>query len=151
MSTTITPMRPHLFKAYYNWCMENAGNTYIIVLSHFPGVNLPPHVKKSEFTRLCIRPEALVNYNEDEYGVSFSTRFNGIHTPVYIPYGAIQAISDTVMQIDVHFPPEEVYWNEFKRGQMNILNQIDEIDSSIEHDAPATRPSRGKPNLTLVK
>lgn len=148
MSNITTPIRPHLFKAYYNWCVENGGNTYLLVLSHYPGVNLPPQVKRSEFTKLCIRPEAIVNYNEDEFGISFSTRFSGVHTPVYIPYGAMQAITDPNLQVDIHFTPEEVYWNELKRGQMNVLNQIDDIDTT----EPPPRPRQsGKPHLTLVK
>lgn len=141
-----TPTRPHLFKAYYNWCVENNGRTYIIILSHYPGVVLPPHVKQSEFTKLCIRPDAIVGYQEEEYGISFTTRFNGTSTNVYVPYGAIQALTDSVLEVDIHFVPEESYLEELKCQRMNILNQIED-DATIE----ASRPPKGKPYLTLVK
>ena len=143
----ITPMRPYLFKAFYEWCVDNQLNPYINVQTNYPGLRIPEQFFDQPKLALCIRPDAVVNWFMDDVGISFTTRFNKVPHQVFIPFGALTEIYSKVIGTILPFAPEPCYVDEFVRGHAPALPGSKATDPV----KPATPLVRGKPHLTLVK
>lgn len=145
MNLTITPMRPHLFKAFYEWACLNDLNPHISLRTDWPGVSIPEQYYASGKLTLCIRPDAVVNYLQDHDGISFTSRFNQIPHSVFIPMGALTAIFSKVTGAIMPFEPEPLYVQQYT----DALSTIAPTPQTGADAAP--RPPRGKPQLRIVK
>lgn len=146
--TDITPMRPYLFKAFYDWCVDNQLNPHINIQTDYPGVDIPAQFMSQPKLTLCIRPDAILHYFQDEIGISFNTRFNTVPTQIYVPFGAINEIFSKTIGTLLPFAPEPCYVQEYITGKAPLVATNQPVVTPV--DAPP-RPPRNKPTLTLVK
>jgi Stringent starvation protein B len=139
----ITPMRPYLFKAFFDWCVDNQLNPHINIQTDYPGVDIPVQFTAQPKLTLCIRPDAVMHYFQDEIGISFNTRFNTVPCQLYIPFGAINEIFSKTIGTILPFAPEPCYVQEY----------LDSKTPLVSEKSTTTMPPRvrGKPTLTLVK
>ncbi len=111
-----SPLRPHLFKAYYDFILENNLDPFILVsiLWKNHGLNIPQECENAVFENtfnLNIAPRAVGSFVIGDEGLSFMARFNGVVRELSIPYGAICGIftTDTELPVRVIFPNEVCY------------------------------------------
>ncbi|ART82873.1 ClpXP protease specificity-enhancing factor [Oceanisphaera profunda] len=148
----LTPSRPYLLRAFYEWLLDNELTPHLLVNASLPHTTVPQQYVKDGQIVLNIAPTAVVGLQMDNDAVSFSARFGGSPFQVYVPMAAVVSIQARENGAGTFFPPEVAYdaW----------LASLDaegpkSIDSSTEPDDPTTPPStppkKGRPSLRVVK
>ena len=134
-SKNMTAKRPHLYRAYYDWFLENDLTPYLVVNATFSEVVVPSEFINDGKIILNISPDALFNYHFQKESISFSATFKGVHENLYIPFSAIEAMYARENGEGIIFEKEDYY-------ESNDFKQQDDIVSD--------KPVRKKPKLSIV-
>lgn len=135
----MTPSRPYLLRAIYDWLIDNEQTPYLLVDANAEGVIVPKeHVQDGKII-LNISLTATRDLELTNSGVSFNARFGGKPMRVNVPIMASLAL----------------YSKENGRGMMFPEEATDDDGpQSPDHD-PDKKSDKGKsaqkPHLTLVK
>ncbi|NOX08124.1 MAG: ClpXP protease specificity-enhancing factor [Gammaproteobacteria bacterium] len=129
----MTSSRPYLIRALYEWIMDNEYTPYILVNTGVDGVEVPSaHIKDEQLT-LNINPLAVQNLSMGNEFISFSARFSGKTTDIFLPIASILA----------------VYAQENGKG---MVFSIEENENPVPPEpGPDASKKPGKPQLTVVK
>ena len=106
--TTMTPNRPYLIRAMYDWICDNGLTPHLAVDAHYPGTQVPQEFVQNGQIVLNLAPRAvqgLVAGNED---IIFSARFGGIPRHLVVPVGAVLAIYARENGQGMAFSPDEI-------------------------------------------
>ncbi len=107
----MTPNRPYLLRAFYEWIVDNNCTPYLVVDATMPGVKVPlQHVKDGQIV-LNISPGAVGNLLLGNDAVTFNARFSGNPFALYIPQRSVLAIYARENGAGTMFTPEEE-WQE---------------------------------------
>lgn len=88
----MTPNRPYLLRAFYEWIVDNNLTPFLVVDATVIGVKVPTqHVQNGQIV-LNINPSAVGNLLLGNDAVTFNARFGGSPFALYIPQRAILAI-----------------------------------------------------------
>lgn len=107
MNPTI-PLRPFLFRAVYDWALENGLTPHIVVDATQPDVQVPASFVRDGRITLNIHPAAVATFHFDHDGVSFSARFNAAAFNVSVPMRAVTAVFAKENGRGMFFPDEPV-------------------------------------------
>lgn len=88
----MTPNRPYLLRAFFDWIVDNDCTPHIIVDAHHPMVAVPQEFVKDGQIVLNIAPRAVTNLSLDGDDVQFSARFNGMPVDIYVPISGVLGI-----------------------------------------------------------
>lgn len=88
----MTSNQPYLFRAIYDWIVDNGATPYVLVDATGAHVKVPQESIQNGQIVLNIAPQAVTNYQVDESALSFSARFSGVAQQIYIPIQYILAI-----------------------------------------------------------
>lgn len=163
----MTPKRPYLLRAFYEWIVDNNMTPYITVDATAEEVSVPrQHVKDGRIV-LNISPTAVRDFVMDNDAVSFSARFSGAAFYVYCPIYSVLAVYSRETQEGASFPPEEyaqVKPATSKGPNLTAVSTqaeddeevIDSVDESPSDDPPpppkTNKPaSKSRPALRVVK
>ncbi|MFO4666331.1 ClpXP protease specificity-enhancing factor [Vibrio cholerae] len=149
----MTPRRPYLLRAFYDWLLENELTPHLVVDATLPGVKVPLEYVQDGQIILNVAPRAVGNLELGNDEVTFNARFGGRPHLVIVPIYAVQAIYARENGAGTMFEPEPAYLD-----MMDFPEEIDSYDSLIElesdvvveHTEETPRP-RGKPSLRVVK
>lgn len=89
---TMTPFRPHLLRAFYEWLVANDLTPHLVVNADIPGVRVPRQYVKDGQIVLNIAPAAVGQLQLGDVEISFSVRFGGTPFAVRMPIAAVAAI-----------------------------------------------------------
>ena len=140
---SMTPSRPYLIRALYEWILENECTPYILVNAFEDEVEVPQeHVKDGQII-LNISPNAVQNLSIRNEAIDFDGRFGGIHKKVFVPVRAVTVI----------------YAKENGQGMVfDAEGEVPSPPSPSRPDEPGFKPTEGtkglsskKPPLRLVK
>ena len=88
----MTPSRPYLTRALYEWILDNDFTPYVLVDATLVGVQVPTeHVKNGQIV-LNVSPGAVRDLLIDNEAVQFNARFGGVPQNIYVPIMAVVAI-----------------------------------------------------------
>ncbi|EOW9275388.1 TPA: ClpXP protease specificity-enhancing factor [Vibrio cholerae] len=149
----MTPRRPYLLRAFYDWLLENELTPHLVVDATLPGVKAPLEYVQDGQIILNVAPRAVGNLELGNDEVTFNARFGGRPHLVIVPIYAVQAIYARENGAGTMFEPEPAYLD-----MMDFPEEIDSDDSfielesdvTVEHTEETPRP-RGKPSLRVVK
>lgn len=133
----MTPTRPYLVRAFYDWILDNGLTPYLLVDVSVAGTCVPAsHVRDGQIV-LNVAPAAVGDLHLGIAETTFSARFGGVACQIRLPSASILA----------------VYAKENGQG-MFFGNEDDDFPAA--EDAPATSPQGGtsaatRPALKLVK
>lgn len=139
MEPTMTPSRPYLLRAFFDWLLDNDLTPHLVVNVNIPHVQVPLQYAQDGQIVLNIAPRAVMQFHMDNDAVSFSARFGGVSQQVYIPMAAILAIHARENGVGTLFPPEPGYDLWLEQAQEQALP-----------DPEPPRPS-GRPSLKVIK
>ncbi|TMN92247.1 ClpXP protease specificity-enhancing factor [Pseudoalteromonas phenolica] len=88
----MTPNRPYLLRAFYDWIVDNDCTPHLVVNAEYPAVQVPVQFVQDGQIVLNISPSAVTQFDMDNQQLSFNARFSGQPMQVYVPMGAILAI-----------------------------------------------------------
>ncbi|WP_026957944.1 ClpXP protease specificity-enhancing factor [Aliagarivorans taiwanensis] len=138
----MTPNRPYLLRAFYDWLLDNELTPHLVVDATRPYVNVPQQFVENGQIVLNIAPSAIVSFNMDLEQLSFNARFGGQPFEVYVPMAAVIAIYARENGAGTVFDSEPAY------DQAEEL--IEEVEMAEEvSPEPETKPRR--PSLRVVK
>ena len=108
--SALTPNRPYLIRAIYEWICDNGLTPHLLVDAHFPGVSVPQDCVQDGHITLNVAPRAVAQLLLDNEGISFSARFSGIPQQISVPPLAVLAVyareNGQGMAFDPTPPPE---------------------------------------------
>ena len=141
MEPTMTPSRPYLLRAFFDWLLDNDLTPHLVVNANIPHVMVPMQFVQDGQIVLNIAPRAVGQFHMDNDAVSFSARFGGVSQQVYIPMAAVLAIHARENGVGALFPPEP--------GDGLWVGQAQTPTSGDPEPGPP-RPS-GRPTLKVIK
>lgn len=159
----LTPRRPYLLRAFYEWLLDNQLTPHLVVDVMQPGVNVPMEYARDGQIVLNIAPRAVGNLELANDGVSFNARFGGMPRQVNVPIAAVLAIYARENGAGTMFEPEADYdedVSEFTDVETPSFGSVisvidgdrpDSDDSSDPDDEPPPPSSGRRPTLRVVK
>lgn len=131
---TLSPTRPYLLRALYEWIVDNDLTPQILVTASVPGVVVPVQYVKSGKIVLNISPAAVRGLEIGNDRVCFGGRFAGRPYDISLPVTAVEAIYARENGKGLVFPAE-------------AQEQPPEDPGPDDFKSPSPR----KPNLRVVK
>lgn len=129
----MTPNKPYLIRAFYDWIVDNQLTPYILVDASYPGTQVPLEHVRNDRIVLNISPSATRGLLLENDRIVFTARFSGQTEQLFISPNAVL----------------EIYAKENGRGIAFAVEEGDESPpptSGSDPDGPTKKPS-----LKLVK
>ena len=158
----MTPRRPYLLRAFYDWLVDNDLTPHLVVDATLPGVKVPMEFVSDGQIVLNVAPRAVGNLELGNEAISFSARFSGRPHSVIVPLYAAMAIYARENGAGTMFEPEPAYATDMAdiedveeiaeehQDALAPVEPVAEAVSDIEPDDEPPRP-RGRPSLRVVK
>ncbi|OCG07781.1 ClpXP protease specificity-enhancing factor [Gilliamella sp. wkB178] len=105
----MTPRRPYLFRAFYDWILDNDLTPYIVVNTTIYGVLVPPEFVQNNQIILNIAPQSVGQYSASNQQIEFNARFSGVPQHIVVPMAAIEAIYARENNMGIGFEDEPQY------------------------------------------
>nr|WP_272667024.1 ClpXP protease specificity-enhancing factor [Providencia sp. PROV069] len=160
--TAMSPRRPYLLRAHYEWLLDNDMTPHLVVDVTVPAVNVPMEFARDGQIALNVAPRAVGNFEITNEEVRFNARFGGIPRQVYVPMAAIMAVYARENGAGMMFEPEAAYDAELSAGfeqveeledNISLVHETESVDENSHEpsgDEPP-RPPKGRPSLRVVK
>ncbi|MDU3122093.1 MAG: ClpXP protease specificity-enhancing factor, partial [Acinetobacter baumannii] len=106
-TTELTPTRPYLARAIYEWICDNQLTPYLLVDATQPHTDVPQQFVKDGQIVLNIVPHAVHQLLISNDAITFSARFGGVSKDIYVPIQAVLGIYARENGQGLFFDPEE--------------------------------------------
>lgn len=104
---SITPTRPYMVRALYQWIEDNALTPYLMVDATAENVQIPrEHVQDGRIV-LNIASRATGNMSMENDYIHFSARFGGVSQEIWVPLTAVMGIYAKENSQGMFFDPKE--------------------------------------------
>lgn len=157
----MTPRRPYLIRAFYEWLVDNDLTPHLVVEATLPGVRVPVEFVQDGQIILNVAPRAVGNLEISNDAIMFNARFSGRPHSVIVPIYAVQAIYARENGAGTMFEPEEAYEAEFEENMeedvasslsnVDTTLDVEEREGSTEIETDSSSKPKGRPTLTVVK
>ncbi|GAA5194370.1 ClpXP protease specificity-enhancing factor [Ferrimonas gelatinilytica] len=147
MSQAVSPTRPYMLRAFYEWMADNDLTPHLVVNAELPGVQVPTQFVEDGQIVLNIASHAVGNLQLGNEAVLFNARFGGKPFALQIPLAAVEAIYARENGAGTAFPPEEAY----EQQAEVVLETASEGQPEAEAVTPSAPRPAGRPTLTVVK
>ena len=105
----MTPRRPYIFRAFYDWILDNELTPYIVVDTSVYGVLVPQEFIKDNQIVLNIAPQSVGQYFANNEQIEFNARFSGVPQHIVVPMAAVEAIYARENGVGMGFEDEPHY------------------------------------------
>lgn len=129
----MTPSRPYIMRALYEWIVDNGCTPYTLVDAAIDNVMVPEQYVKDDQIVLNISPTAVMELNISNDAVAFNGRFGGVATDIFVPVSAVIGI----------------YARE--NGQGMVFEHEEEVEIPPDDTPPEPHNPEGRPSLKIVK
>lgn len=154
----MTPKRPYLVRALYEWLLDNELTPHVVIDANWPGTEVPSEYVQDGQIVLNIHPDATTSLQMAEVDVQFQARFGGVPRRIIVPYGALLAIYARENGAGSIFEPEPAYDDpeadlvpsESTQAELKPVETPDSPESEGA-EADETSTSRGRPHLKIIK
>ncbi|MEH0873869.1 ClpXP protease specificity-enhancing factor [Pectobacterium cacticida] len=160
----LSPRRPYLLRAFYDWLLDNQLTPHLVVDVTLPGVSVPMEFARDGQIVLNIAPRAVGGLELADDSVRFNARFGGVPRQVYVPMAAVMAIYARENGAGTMFEPEPAYESAGELdGARDDAHSAAPVMSVVEtpldsaalsdssDDEPPQPPKGGRPSLRVVK
>ncbi len=159
----MTPRRPYMLRAFYDWLVDNDLTPHLVVSAELPGVRVPLEFVQDGQIILNVAPRAVGNLELGNEAITFNARFSGRPHSVIVPLYAVQAIYARENGAGTMFEPEDAYMGEEEGFEEETFEEspqglsvaeepeleLESVESELAEDE-APRP-KGRPSLRVVK
>lgn len=133
MAQGMTPSRPYLLRAIYQWIVDNGLTPHILVNAEDEQVQVPRQYVEQGKIILNIAPMAVHGLTLGNEDVTFNARFGGTPMDIYVPMGRVLAI----------------YARE--NGQGMMFGEEEDGDEPPPDDTGGDAAGSSRPHLKVVK
>lgn len=139
----VTPTRPYLVRAIYEWICDNNLTPYLLVDATKPYTDVPQQFVQDGQIVLNIVPHAVHMLNMSNEAVTFSARFGGVSKDIYVPMNAVLGLYARENGQGLFFDPDEY---------ANVQMDEDALKSnSSESSESTTDTPKKKPSLRILE
>jgi len=132
--------KPYLFRAIYEWILDNDSTPYLLVDANKPDVMVPRQFIKDGQIVLNASPDAIDNWFIDNSAISFSARFSGKSENIFLPMTSLLAVYAQENGAGMAFPADE-----------ELVSSDGEVDSEEESvQVKEQKPTKGA-HLKVIK
>ena len=149
--SSMTPKRPYLLRAFYEWIVDNELTPFLVVDATKKGVRVPQGFVENGQIILNVAPQSTGNFNimSDE-AVTFNARFSGRPHSIILPMSSIQAIYAKENGVGTMFEPEEIY--ESEDPDEEFLTSVESLKNHLDSDSSnESSRTRRRPALRVIK
>ena len=137
----LTPTRPYLARAIYEWICDNQLTPYLLVDATQSYVKVPTqHIKDGQIV-LNIVPHAVHQFQMDNDAIFFNARFGGVPQEIYVPMSAVLGIYSRENGQGLFFDPKEY------DGQTSTEDALPEVE---QDQSEKTDENKKKPSLRVL-
>ena len=136
----LSPTRPYLARAIYEWICDNNLTPYLMVDATKPYTDVPTQFVQDGQIVLNIVPHAVHKLHMSNDAITFSARFGGVSTDIYVPFNAVLGLYAKENGQGLFFDPDE-YSN--AQDEQNTLE-------SKQKQTQQTEPVKKKPSLRIL-
>lgn len=134
---TLTPTRPYMIRAMFEWLEDNQLTPYIMVDTTQPHVVVPTEFIQDNRIVLSIASRSTGKFQFDDEFINFHGRFGGQSKEIWVPYYAVIGIyAKEQNNLGMFFDP-----NEYAGRIPNVAEKTTE-NSSTKAQEKAKRPRR---------
>ncbi len=138
----LTPTRPYLARAIYEWICDNNLTPHLLVDATQPYTDVPTQFVQDGQIVLNIVPHAVHMLNISNDAVTFSARFGGVSKDIYVPISAVLGLYARENGQGLFFDPDEY---------ANVQTDEDALKSNTtESSATAAETPKKKPGLRIL-
>ena len=135
----ITPTRPYLARAIYEWICDNNLTPHLLVDATQPNTMVPEQFIQDGQIVLNLEPHAVHKLNMNNNTITFSARFGGVSRDIYIPLNVVIVIYARENGQGLFFDPNEYEDIQIPEDTLKSTTQAEE-----------TKPPKKKPSLRLL-
>lgn len=136
----MTPKRPYLLRALYEWIVDNNLTPHLVVDATIVGTVVPQNFVSEGQIVLNISPTAVQGLQLADHEVRFNARFGGQPMQVVVPMTAALAIYARENGAGAMFEAEP---------ELDKMPELEEEEQAS--DEAEQKPAKKKPNLKVVK
>ena len=136
----LTPTRPYLARAIYEWICDNNLTPYLLVDATKPYTDVPTQFIQDGQIVLNIVPHAVHKLNMSNDAVTFSARFGGVSRDIYVPFNAVLGLYAKENGQGLFFDPEEY---------SNAQSHENPVESNHTETKQTETPKK-KPSLRIL-
>ena len=103
----LTPTRPYLARAIYEWICDNNLTPYLLVDATQPYTDVPQQFVQDGQIVLNLAPHSVHMLNMSNDAITFSARFSGASKDLYIPMNAVLGLYARENGQGLFFDPDE--------------------------------------------
>ncbi|MGX5700743.1 ClpXP protease specificity-enhancing factor [Acinetobacter kookii] len=131
----LTPTRPYLARAIYEWICDNNLTPYLLVDATQPNTMVPEQFIQDGQIVLNIVPHAVHKLYMGNEAITFSARFGGVSRDIYVPLNAVLGIYARENGQGLFFDPNEY------EGTQITEDTLESTTTSEETEQPKKKPS----------
>lgn len=131
----LTPTRPYLARAIYEWICDNNLTPYLLVDATQPNTMVPEQFIQDGQIVLNIVPHAVHKLHIGNEVITFSARFGGVSRDIYVPLNAVLGIYARENGQGLFFDPNEY------EGTQITEDTLESTTTSEETEQPKKKPS----------
>jgi stringent starvation protein B len=131
----LTPTRPYLARAIYEWICDNNLTPHLLVDATQPNTLVSEQFIQDGQIVLNIAPHAVHKLNMSNDAITFSARFGGVSRDIYVPLNAVMGIYARENSQGLFFDP-----NEYQDIQIPE-DTLESTTLSEEAEQPKKKPS----------
>lgn len=133
---SMTPNKPYLIRAFYDWIVDNQLTPYILVDASYPQIQVPQEHVRNNIIVLNISPTATRGLLLENDRIVFTARFSGQVEQIFVTPQSVL----------------EIYAKETGRGIAFAASEDDDGDPPPGTKTQGPAPgAKNKPTLKLVK
>lgn len=134
-SETLTPTRPYMVRALYQWIEDNELTPYLMVDATAKNVQVPKQYVQDGRIVLNIASRATGNMTMQNDFIHFNARFGGVSQEIWVPLSAVMGI----------------YAKENSQGMFFDPSEYEYYQPEAESEAPAAAPKPKRDNKAGLK
>ena len=100
----MSSFNPYIFKAFYDWLVDNEITPHLLVNAEVKGVQVPQSYVRNGKIVLSIAARAVRNFSINQKDISFYARFSGQDEFIVIPYNAMLDL--IAVENEIRYPLE---------------------------------------------
>ena len=139
----MTPKRPYLLRALYDWIVDNQLTPHLVVDATIVGTKVPQQFVKDGQITLNISPSAVVGLQVLDDAIRFNARFSGQPMEVIVPMTAALALFARENGAGAMFEAEP------QLDKMPVDETPEESSGGTGQSEEKTKSKR--PNLKVIK
>lgn len=133
----LTPTRPYLARAMYEWICDNNLTPHLLVDATQPNTMVPEQFIQDGQIVLNIVPHAVHALQMTNEAISFSARFGGVSRDLYVPIQAVLGLYARENGQGLFFDP-----NEYSNTQV--------VEDEVKLEQKESEQPKKKPSLRLL-